>query len=360
VRLRGMMLFGLALVFAAGAALAEDEEVRRANQLITNGDYDAAIELMNGVLHENPGNAEANFVLANAYHRKGDYEQAVKANRQAAATVWAAPTARYNEACALSLMGHVEEAKVALDQAMQAGFLDLDLIAVDADLENLRAKYEIAMPKAQEYVQFKAHNGVELAYKVITPQGYDRSKTYPALVLFPAGNGPRSADWANEQLLGSGDSKDWLVVYPIAPERGWFTHPSHHALNAMLDEVRDSYKIEGNKYYLAGFGSGTRVATTYSQMSHEYFLTLTTFSAWHWDRWDDEDLASGLKMPVRMIVGENDAFGRKINERAEELIGRKGDAEIKIVKSDSHMLASLRHGKLLAYIPHESSLVSGH
>ena len=56
-----------------------------------------------------------------------------------------------------------------------------------------------------------------------------------------------------------------------------------------------------------------------------------------------------------MVVGEKDDFGRTINARAEELIGRKGDAELQIVKSDDHMLDSLRHGKqarerILGYI----------
>ena len=358
MRWKGLLLCGMAAALFAGTAVAEDDALRRAAQLIQNGSYDEAVTLVNGYLANNPGDARALATLANAYHSKGDYKAAIAANRQAAATRWAAPTALYNEACALSLLGHADQAYAALQQAMEVGFLDYDLIATDTDLANLRAKHEVAFPDEQKYESFKARNGVKLGYRVVTPQGYDSHKFYPALVVFAPGNGTRTADWAAEQLIGSGDSRDWIVVYPIAPDRGWFTHPSHHALNDMLDEVREAHKIENNKYYLAGFGSGARVASTYSKMSREYFLTLTTFSAWHWDRWDDDDLASGFGMPVRLVVGKQDEFGLKMNMRAHELMAGKGNVELKIVVSDDHMLASVRHGRLIEYVPREHPVVS--
>ena len=334
----------------AATALAEETTLQRANDLLRSGKTDEAIELLDAHLADQPEDTSALLALAGAHHTKGNYQMAVQLNYRAAATPWAAPTAFYNEACALSLLDRADDAYVSLQKAIRSGFLDFDLIATDTDLENLRAEYTIEYPTEQEYIDFKARNNVELAYKVITPGNYNSDKSYPALVIFAPGDGRRSADWAIEELIGAGDTQEWIVVYAIAPSRGWFTHPSHHALNDMLNEIRDAYDIEDNKYHLAGFAQGARVATTYSQMSKEYFVSLTTFTAWHWSRWDDEDLASGFGMPVRLVVGELDSFGRDMNSHAGELMGSR--AELIIVSSDDHTLASVRNGRLLEYIPY--------
>lgn len=48
-------------------------------------------------------------------------------------------TVFYNEACALSVAGKVEEALAALDEAVTYGFKDFKLLSDDEDLENLRS-----------------------------------------------------------------------------------------------------------------------------------------------------------------------------------------------------------------------------
>jgi tetratricopeptide (TPR) repeat protein len=354
MRLKSLLSIGLVVVMMAGSALAEDDTSRRAGQMIQNGNYDGAIALLNEALGKDPDNAMALTTLASAYHSKGDYEAAIEANRRAAATSWAAPTARYNEACALSLLGRTEEAYKALQQAMDAGFLDYDLIATDSDLDNMRKEHTIDMPPEHKYTDFKGNNGVEMGYTVITPEGYDANQTYPAAFIFAAGNGVHSADWAIENLAGPGDTHEWIVVYPVAPDRGWYTHPSHHALEDMLDEIRESYKIEGNKFHLAGYASGARTASTYSEMSRAYFLTLTMFTPWHWNRWDENEIAKGFDLPVRLVVGRKDELGYDMNARVVKLIGGE-DVVLEVVETDDHTLASIRNGRLLDYIPYEST-----
>ena len=146
MRTSGRLLIGLIVVLTAVTAVAEGDTLQRANQLIQNGSHDEAIELIDNYLKANKDDAVALVALANAYHSKGDYDKAIEINRLAAATPWAAATARYNEACALSLLGRADDANRALHQAMDAGFLDYDLIATDSDLDNLRAKHTIVLP----------------------------------------------------------------------------------------------------------------------------------------------------------------------------------------------------------------------
>ncbi len=340
----------IGVLFALTVALDAQDTNRQANQLIRNRDYDGAIKLLTTALAVNEHNADLWSSLAQAHHIKGDYQLAIEANRKASRSSWTAPTAYYNEACALSILGQVDEANRALQAAIKAGFLDFDLMQSDPDLDKLRAAHPITMPPQNEYTDFKAHNGVELGYRVITPKGYDKQKTYPAVLLFGPGNGIHSADWSIQHLVGPGQSQQWIIVYPIAPDRGWMTHPSHHALNDMLDEIRKTFNIKSNKYHLAGYANGARAASTYAGMSREYFLSLTTLSAWHWERWDDGDLASGFDFPVQLVVAGNDEYGRRTNSRVKELASRNKRVDLIIVENDDYHLSSLHHGNFLKFI----------
>ena len=351
-----ILALGIVLVLGLGHALARNDTIDRAFQLMRGGDYDAAFALLEPYTQNHPGDGNGWAALANAYHSKGDYSSALAANRRAAEFPHARPTAKYNEACALSLLGRVDDANRALQEAIAAGFLDFDLMASDTDLNALRAQYDLPLPPRHEYKQFNARNGVMLEYKVLLPTGFDGEMTYPAAVFFPPGPGPLSADWALSQLITeSDDTAGWIVVYAVGPDRGWFTHPSHHALEDLLRQLQAEYKIEGGKFHAVGFGGGARVATTYSRMAGAYFQSLTTFSGWHWDRWDDDELGEEFRdIPVRLVVGADDRYGRSMNSRVQRLMAAGGvDAVLSTVDGDDYMLASVRHGKIFAYLPRE-------
>ena len=131
--------------------------------------------------------------------------------------------------------------------------------------------------------------------------------------------------------------------------------PKYYQLRGILAD-----QIEGGKFHLAGFGSGARAASNYSQMSSEYFQTLTSFSGWHWASWDkDEALAGFRDIPVRLIVGERDDFGLPLNERIEgQMSGEGVDVGLTILTGDNQLLASMRRGKLLDYIPREAGMLN--
>ncbi len=350
----------VALALAPAQARSQGSTLDKASRLIRAEKYDDAIALLKAFTSGHPDNGPAWATLANAYHMKGDYESAVAMNRRAAEFPGVRQTALYNEACGLSLMGNVEKAHEMLLAALGDGFLDYDLLARDTDLEAVRAEYDVPMPKTHEYETMKARNGIELGYRVVLPADYDAGNFYPALVLFPPGSGTRSADWAMDELVGDGDTNGWVVVYPIAPEQGWFTHPSHHAFNDLLRQLQSEVRIEGGKFHLAGFGSGARAATSYSQMSREYFQTLTSFSGWHWASWDNDEVLAGFSdLPVRLIVGEQDDFGLPLNERLEgQMSGEDVNVGLTILEGDNQLLASMRHGKLLDYIPREAGMLN--
>jgi len=72
--------------------------------------------------------------------KSGEYEKAIATFKKLHELVPADPTAPYNIACALSLMGKKKEAVEYLKKSISLGFNDLKLLETDSDLENIRGE----------------------------------------------------------------------------------------------------------------------------------------------------------------------------------------------------------------------------
>lgn len=329
------------------------DKINEARILMQRGDHDQAIEILKAYTKENPKSGEAWTTLANAYHVKGDYETALEINRKALKFPGYNLTAKYNEACALSLLGQVDDAHKALKEAIAMGFLDYDHIDADTDLDAIRKVRKIKGPAHHTYESMKARNGMVVSFKIVRPKDFDENKIYPAVIIFPPGPGPRSADWALDQLVGQKDDPgDWLVIYPVAPDAGWYTRPSLDAFADFMATLQDEYSIEG-KFHIAGFGTGARVATTYSLVAREFVQSLTTFSGWHWRGWEDEDVKEAFaNLSVRLVVGGNDKFGLPMNKKMKKQMSKEDiDVAITVIKKNGPTLTSVRGTKILEYIP---------
>lgn len=240
----------------SGTAFAVPTMNEAAN-LLRTGQADRAAEAYEAILAEDPENDIAWFQLAMAYHTAGRLEDAVAADTKAATFPRVRFSALYNLACAQSLLGDKDAAAATLQTALDAGFLDYDLVKTDPDLEGVRDKLKRELPHARTYTPFRGANGVKLAYSVLLPQGYDPAKTYPALFAFPPGSGgPATADWAVANLWGESNTQGWIVVVPVAPEDGWISHPAHHALEDLLDQILETHRIQDKQFHLAGFSEG--------------------------------------------------------------------------------------------------------
>jgi len=216
--------------------------------------------------------------------------------------------------------------------------------------------------EAADFIHLKAHNGVEFDYVVLEPKGFDSNASYATLLAFPPAEMDRQAvEWSIDSLW-SPRTENWLIVIPTAPRRGWRTHPSHHALNAMLDQVKEHYKVEGGKFHMTGYAAeGSRTAVTYANMSREYFLSLTVASGSGWSRWSDSDLDSwgrnNKHMPVTILVGEFDKDGIKEGQRVTDAFLEDGiDVEMKVVKGFGEGLESMLAGKMIAEIEENAGL----
>src|SRR4051812_34325288 len=67
-------------------------------------------------------------------------------------------------------------------------------------------------------------NGTPVHYKVVLPNGYDRSKAYPAILAF--GGGPQTMNTVDSvltrNLRAEAERRGYIVVAPAAPNEALF------------------------------------------------------------------------------------------------------------------------------------------
>jgi tetratricopeptide (TPR) repeat protein len=101
-------------------------------------DLDVKIQFMEGIVRRDPEYIEALQLLGDHYTQRGRYEQGLKVDEQLSRLEPRNPLVFYNLACSYSLIGEVDLAATALDQALALGYRDFKWLAKDPDLKTLR------------------------------------------------------------------------------------------------------------------------------------------------------------------------------------------------------------------------------
>jgi tetratricopeptide (TPR) repeat protein len=78
--------------------------------------------------------------LVEIHARRGEHAEALVLDRQLVRVRPRDAIAHYNLACSLSVLGHLEQAIVALDRAIALGYTDVIHMEHDPDLEPVRAE----------------------------------------------------------------------------------------------------------------------------------------------------------------------------------------------------------------------------
>src|SRR5579863_9389913 len=128
--------------------------------------------------------------------------------------------------------------------------------------------------------------GTTVQYKVVLPNGYDPAKTYPAILAF--GGGPETMNTVDSvldrNLRAEAEKRGYIVVAPAAPDDQVFFEGGEHIFPEFLKLILADYKIQDNKFHIAGPSNGGIAAFHVAAANPQYFLSITAFPGYMWER----------------------------------------------------------------------------
>ena len=162
---------------------------------------------------------------------------------------------------------------------------------------------------ADEAEKTKKVGGTTVHYKVVLPNGYDPAKAYPAILAL--GGGPQTMNTVdailNRNFRAEAETRGYIVVAPAAPEVGLFFEEGARIFPAFLKMILADYKIQDNKFHIAGPSNGGIAALHVAAANPGYFLSVTAFPGYMWEP-TTLKLRAISKMCVFMYVGEFDEY----------------------------------------------------
>ena len=186
--------------------------------------------------------------------------------------------------------------------------------------------------------------GTTVHYKVVLPNGYDSAKTYPAILAF--GGGPQTMNTVDSVLernfRAEAEKRGYIVIAPAAPDDQLFFEGGARIFPEFLKAMLADYKIQGNKFHIAGPSNGGIAAFHVAAANPQYFLSVTAFPGYMWEP-TAAKLQAISKMCVYMYVGENDEYMWHPEMKKEvELLRSKGTVAHYIVeKGQPHRMETL-------------------
>ena|SRR6185436_1231100 len=101
-------------------------------------DLDVRISFLEGLLRRDPGYIEALQLLGDHYTQRGEFNLSLRVDERLSQLEPRNPLVFYNLACSYSLNGDLDQAGLALEQAISLGYNDFKWLSRDPDLRQLR------------------------------------------------------------------------------------------------------------------------------------------------------------------------------------------------------------------------------
>jgi len=198
--------------------------------------------------------------------------------------------------------------------------------------------------RAEVLEKTKKVGAATVHYKIVLPNGYDAAKTYPAILAL--GGGPQTMNTVdnvlNRNFRAEAEKRGYIVVAPAAPDDELFFEDGARIFPEFLKMILAEYKIQDNKFHIAGPSNGGIAAFHVAAANPQYFLSVTAFPGYMWEP-SAAKLQAISKMCVFMYVGENDEYMWHPEMKKEaELLRSKGTvARYTVEKGQPHRLETL-------------------
>ena len=122
----------------------------------------------------------------------------------------------------------------------------------------LMSHRETSADEPQKSAQLNVQVPVQMNYLIALPENYDQQEKWP-LVLFLHGKGERGNDLelvkrhGPPRLVAEGKKFPFILVSPQCPDDRWW---DVSVLNALLDDVIKTHKVDEDRVYCTGLSMG--------------------------------------------------------------------------------------------------------
>jgi poly(3-hydroxybutyrate) depolymerase len=198
--------------------------------------------------------------------------------------------------------------------------------------------------QAEVLEKTKKVGDTNVRYKVVLPNGYDAAKTYPGILAL--GGGPQTMNTVdnilNRNFRAEAENRGYIVVAPAAPDDELFFEDGARIFPEFLKVILADYKIQDNKFHIAGPSNGGIAAFHVAAANPQYFLSVTAFPGYMWQP-SAAKLQAISKMCVFMYVGEFDQYmwHGEMKKEAEFLRAKGTVARYTLEKGQPHRLDTL-------------------
>jgi len=198
--------------------------------------------------------------------------------------------------------------------------------------------------KADVLDKTKDIGGITVHYKVVLPDHYDPAKAYPGVLAF--GGGPQTMNTVDSiidrNFREQAEKRGYIVVAPAAPNDQLFFEGGERIFPEFLKQILLDYKIQDNKFHIAGPSNGGITAFHVASLNPDYFLSITAFPGFLWEE-TPEHIQAISKMCINMFVGELDPMGwqDRMRRQASEFRAQGMTAKYTVEKGQPHRLETL-------------------
>jgi poly(3-hydroxybutyrate) depolymerase len=198
--------------------------------------------------------------------------------------------------------------------------------------------------KADVLDKTKNIGGTTVHYKVVLPNRYDAGKAYPGILAF--GGGPQTMNTVDSiidrNFRDQAEQRGYIVVAPAAPDDQLFFEGGERIFPEFLKQILADYKIQNNKFHIAGPSNGGITSFHIATLYPDYFLSITAFPGFLQDE-NAANIKAISKMCINMFVGEVDPMGwQNLMEKEASDFRAKGiSAQYTVEKGQPHRLETL-------------------
>jgi predicted peptidase len=186
--------------------------------------------------------------------------------------------------------------------------------------------------------------GTTVHYKVVLPKNYDPGKAYPGVLGF--GGGPQTMNVVDNVITRNfrdeAEKRGYIVVVPAAPDDQLFFEGGERIFPKFLKQILADYKIQDNKFHIAGPSNGGIAAFHVASLNPDYFLSITAFPGYLWEE-TPAHIQAIAKMCINMFVGELDPMGWQplMQKQTAEFRAKGMTANYTVEKGQPHRLDTL-------------------